>query len=122
MPRQPCLFGRFRALRPMPMRRRRGRAYAQAFGEAVRLVALDYAGFVRRMSQPEPDEDPKAFGTRHAAAKTCLAHLEQLLDLIGEDAGVEQVRDGFALLHEAQAALSLPAPGEDASYDDAGGG
>jgi hypothetical protein len=106
----------------MSMKRRRGLAYAQAFGEAVRLVALDYAGFVRRMSQPEPDEDPKAFGTRHSAAKACLAHLEHLLDLIGEDSGIEQVRDGFALLHEAQAALALPRHEEDEPHDEPGYG
>jgi hypothetical protein len=107
----------------MPVRRRRGRAYAQAFGEALRLVAQDYAGFVRRMSQPGPDEDPKAFGTRHAAAKACLAHLEQLLDLIGEDGGVEQVRDGFALLHEARQVLDLPVPDEeDPPHDGPGEG
>lgn len=117
-----CLPGRRRALRPMPMRRRRGRAYALAFGEAVRLVALDYAGFVSRMCQPETEEEAKDFGARHAAAKTCLAHLEQLLDMIGEDAGLDHVRDSFTLLHEAQAALGPPAPGEEASHDDRGGG
>lgn len=104
------------------MKRRRGRAYALAFGEAVRLVALDYAGFVSRMCQPETAEDAKDFGARHAAAKTCLAHLEQLLDMIGEDAGLDQVRDSFALLHEAQAALALPAPDEDERDDEPGHG
>jgi hypothetical protein len=106
----------------MPVRRRRGRAFAQAFGEALRLVALDYAGFVRRMSAPEPDEDPKSFGARHAAARSCLSHLEQLLDLIGEDNGAEQVRDGFALLHEAQAALATPAMEEDDLHGERSGG
>ena len=106
----------------MPMRRRRGRAYALAFGEAVRLVALDYAGFVSRMCQPDTEEDSKDFGARHAAAKTCLAHLAQLLDMLGEDAGLEQVRDSFALLHEAQAALGPPLPEEEGPHDDRGGG
>lgn len=99
----------------MTTKRRRNRAFVQAFSEALRLVALDYAGFVSRMETRDVEEDSKMFGARHAAARTCLAHLEQLLDLLGEDVGLEHVREGFALLHEAQAALGLPAsPGADA--------
>ncbi|MBX9698853.1 MAG: hypothetical protein K2X74_05425 [Acetobacteraceae bacterium] len=92
----------------MPMRRRSGRAFAQAFGDALRIVVADYANFIRGMEQPRQDEDPTMFEARHEAAQACLDHLEQLLDLIGEDAGTEQVRDGFALLHEAKRALGLP--------------
>lgn len=94
----------------MTTKRRRSRAFVQAFSEALRLVALDYAAFVSRLALHEGEEDAKLFGARHAAARTCLAHLEQLLDLLGEDVGLEHVRDGFALLHEAKAALGLPAP------------
>ncbi len=101
----------------MTVKRRRSKAFVQAFSEALRLVALDYAGFVGRIENREAEEDPKMFGARHTAARTCLAHLEQLLDLIGEDVGLEHVREGFALLHEAQSALGVPAhpdPGTDA--------
>lgn len=100
----------------MTAKRRRSPAFVQAFSEALRLVALDYAGFVTRLEARDPDEDPKLFGARHAAARVCLTHLEQLLDLIGEDVGIEHVREGFALLHAAQAALGLPThpgPGPD---------
>lgn len=106
----------------MPVTRRRSRAFTQAFGEALRLVVLDYANFVRGWGEPQVDEDPKLFGTRHAAAKACLAHLTELLKLVGEDAGTEHVRDGFALLHEAQAALGLPQAEEDAPHDRPGDG
>ena len=93
------------------MKRRRGRFFAQAFAEALRTVAQDYAYFVSGAGRMQPDEDPKLFGARHAAARSCLAHLEALLELIGEDAGLEPVRESFTLLHAAQRALALPAPG-----------
>lgn len=102
----------------MTTKRRRSRAFVQAFSEAMRLVALDYASFVSRLQTRDTEEDSKLFGARHAAARSCLSHLEQLLDLIGEDVGLEHVREGFALLHEAQAALALPAhPDGDADAD-----
>jgi hypothetical protein len=95
----------------MTLKRRRSRAFLHAFSEALRLVALDYANFVSRIELREPDDDPKAFGARHAAARSCLAHLEQLLELLGEDAGLEQVREGFTLLREAKASLGLNGSG-----------
>ncbi|MBY0332751.1 MAG: hypothetical protein K2X49_19005 [Acetobacteraceae bacterium] len=106
----------------MPVVRRRSKAFTQAFGEALRLVVLDYANFVRGWGELQEDEDPKLFGTRHAAAKACLAHLTELLKLVGEDAGAEHVRDGFALLHEAQAALGVPQDDEDPPQDGRGDG
>ena len=112
------------AVRPaMRMRRRRGRALALLFGEAVRVVAQDYANFVRAMAERGTDEDPRLFGARHAAARACLGHLEELLGLAGEEAGLEPARDGLALLEEAQRALGPPPPpGEDASHDGPGTG
>jgi hypothetical protein len=90
------------------IRRRRNPAFALAFSEAVRLVAADYADFIRTIERHRAEDDPKNFGARHAAARSCLAHLEQLLRLIGEESGTEPVRDGFALLHEARSALGPP--------------
>lgn len=103
------------------MRRRRSHRFALAFSEAVRLVAEDYALFVRGIGRLQPEDDPKGFAARHAAARACLGHLEALLELVGEDAGIEHVRDSFALLHEAREALTplpgLPPPGGDGSAD-----
>jgi hypothetical protein len=95
-------------------------SFAQVFGEAVRLVAADYAQFVRSLGRLQPEDDPKIFAGRHAAARACLSHLAQLLDLVGEDGGIDHVRDGFALLHEARQALGLPVPEEDAPDDRSG--
>ncbi len=96
------------------MWRRRGRAFAAVFADAVRFLAQDYARFVAGAGRLQPEDDPKDFAARHAPARACLSHLEQLLDMIGEDGGggggAEQLRDGLALLSAARQALALPAP------------
>lgn len=109
----------------MPLKRRRSRAFLHAFTEALRLVALDYATFVARGALNAAEEDSKSFQQRHAAARSGLAHVTQLLDLLGEDAGIEPLRSGFTLLGEAQAALGLTghghAPPQDREDEDEDG-
>lgn len=68
------------------MRRRKARGTDLKLADLVPEVRADYAAFLR-MTRGE-EEDPKAFGARHAAAKAALAHLEHLIKIAGcsEDA------------------------------------
>ena len=63
------------------MRRRRPRANTPNLAEALPNVTESYMKFV---ADSDHDADPKAFAARHSAAKTALAHLEQLMKLAGE--------------------------------------
>lgn len=63
------------------MRRRKPRAQDLKLADLVPEVRADYAAFLR-LSRGE-EEDAKAFGARHAAAKAALAHLEQLIKIAG---------------------------------------
>jgi hypothetical protein len=103
------------------MRSRLPAPLAPAFAEAVRLVAADYARFLHTAEAPDA-ADSAAFRNRHIAARACLAHLVDLLGLIGEEAAAETLRDGFALLHEAHRALDDATVPEEAADERVLGG
>lgn len=63
------------------MRRRKPRGAAPLLADALPSVTEAYIKFVE---ETDHDADPKAFAARHSAAKTALAHIEQLLKLSGE--------------------------------------
>ena len=64
------------------MRRRKPRGWAKDLEAALPLVAGHYLRFIQdTVHEPET----KAFGARQAAAKTALAHLEQLVRMTGDE-------------------------------------
>lgn len=84
-------------------------ALAAELETAAMRVAEDYGAFIARGPAPGTHDDAKAFAAHHAAAKSALAHLEQVLKIAraagaGEEmAGVAQAN---ALLLQARGALS----------------
>jgi hypothetical protein len=84
-------------------------ALAAELETAAMRVAEDYGAFIARGPAPGTHDDAKAFAAHHSAAKSALAHLEQVLKIAraagaGEEmAGVAQAN---ALLLEARGALS----------------
>lgn len=89
---------------------------------AVRRVLADYEAFVSRTPIEGAHDDPKAFAAHHAAAKTALAHLEQLLKLartaLAGQAPAGESAD--ALLTQARAAIAADRTEEDEPDDDTG--
>ncbi len=66
------------------MAARPGLRIAGDFAGAAALILRDYRRFVGLCAE-EPDESVvKAFASRHAAGRTALAHVEQLLKLATE--------------------------------------
>jgi hypothetical protein len=68
------------------MRRRRSRVADAKLADALPSVTESYMKFV---ADTEHDADPKAFAARHSAAKTALAHIEQLMKLTDPGEGAE---------------------------------
>lgn len=62
-------------------------------------VKAEYMGFVQTQ-----EADAKAFGARHAAAKTALSHIEQLLKISGasEEEAAETLDECRAALCDAR--------------------
>jgi len=56
--------------------------FGPELGRVAQRVVRDYEAFVTAGPPAAGPEDPKAFASWHAAAKTALAHLEQLLKLL----------------------------------------
>lgn len=83
----------------------------------------DYMGFLRA-SRVEGEADPKAFGARHAAAKSALGHIEQLLKLSGasEDEAAQALDECRAALGEARREIGglSDDPSEETPDDDDG--
>lgn len=82
------------------MRRRRATAVPIKLDDAVAEVTADYLAFLRTARPGEP-EDAKAFAARHAAVKTALSHIEQIIKLAANPAE-EGSTDTESLLHEAR--------------------
>lgn len=82
------------------MRRRRKPALPVRLEDAVAEVTADYLAFLRA-PRPEEPEDAKAFAARHAAAKTALSHIEQIIKLAETPAEATEP-DTETLLHEAR--------------------
>lgn len=86
---------------------------------AIRRVVADYGAFVAREPIPGAHEDPKGFAAHHAAAKSALAHLEQLLKLARASLAAAPAGDDVqALLTQARAEIA--AEGEDDDGHDTG--
>jgi hypothetical protein len=81
------------------MAARPGLRIAGDFAGAAALILRDYRQFVGLCAE-EPDEAVvKAFASRHAAGRTALAHVEQLLKLAtetGDEAQQQAITDVLA--------------------------
>lgn len=87
-------------------------------GSALAKVVADYMDFLRAA---DDEVDSKAFGAKHAAAKTALSHIEQLLKLSGDVGGetAQQLDEYHALLGEMRRDMSAE-PEEETPTDDDG--
>ncbi|UPY36611.1 hypothetical protein [Sediminicoccus sp. KRV36] len=97
------------------MRRRKPRVADGKLADALPSVTEAYMKFV---ADTEHDADPKAFAARHSAAKTALAHIEQLMKLAGpgeDEAGMDAA--GFAL---GEARQEIQDEEQETSADDTG--
>lgn len=84
--------------------------------DAVAEVTADYLAFLRSPRPDEP-EDAKAFAARHAAAKTALSHIEQIIKLADAPADAAET-DTENLLHEARHQMDQDRDtGEDTARD-----
>ncbi len=98
-------------------------AAREELAAAMLKVAEDYRSFVAHGPAPGTHDDAKAFAAHHAAAKSALAHLEQLLKLARAQGGGAEEEQGMAqadaLLREARGALRRAAEqeGEDSDAD-----
>lgn len=89
---------------------------------AARLVLDSYLDFLSRPVPEEEKGDSKAFAARHAAARSALAHLEQLEKRAEGHSDEAQQRAVGDILAEARRHLAAAPPDEKESPDgDAGG-
>jgi len=72
------------------------------FAAAARRVLAGYETFIAHSGTAAEDGDAKAFTAHHAAARSALAHLEQLLKLAAESGSEAQLRDVSTTLQEAR--------------------
>ncbi len=102
--------------------RRPARRAAGDLDQAIRQVVEEYRGFLAALppgGEPPPNEDPKAFAARHAAARAALAHLELLLRLAGEQAPeAGAASDDATLLSAAKDELGRTDAGPEEAEDD----
>ncbi|HYZ31012.1 MAG TPA: hypothetical protein VE684_01875 [Crenalkalicoccus sp.] len=88
---------------------------------AVEQVLADYRGFLAGTPPGADAGDAKAFATRHAAARSALAHLEQLLKIAGETGSENQVREITERMRETRAEIAALPPEETEPDDDGAG-
>jgi hypothetical protein len=95
------------------MKRRKPRTADPKLADALPSVTQSYMKFV---ADTEHDADPKAFAARHSAAKTALAHIEQLMKLTepGEEEGA------LAAIALGEARQEIGDQQEETSADDTG--
>ncbi|MFC0407873.1 hypothetical protein [Roseomonas elaeocarpi] len=87
--------------------------FGPELGRVAQRVVRDYEAFVAAGPPTAGPEDAKAFASWHAAAKTALAHLEQLLKLLRTAASPDPVVDeAERLLSQARSEI------EEAGDDD----
>lgn len=87
-------------------------------GPALAKVMAEYMAFLES-ADADDGPDPKAFGARHAAAKTALSHLEQLMKMSGDhgDEAARKLGEYQALLGEMRRDMSAE-PEETPTDDD----
>lgn len=100
------------------MRRGKPPGVAAELSSALAQVKADYLDFLRAA---DDEVDSKAFGAKHAAAKTALSHIEQLMKLSGDAGGdaAERLAEYHALLGDIRRDMSAE-PEEETSSDDGG--
>ena len=108
-------------------RRQKGGAPAAGkepeFGQAFDVVLADYMDFLRRSREADESNcDPKTFAARHAAGKTALSHIEQIMKLSGDDGdeAAKKLNEYQALLGDMRRDMSAEpeeTPSDDASGD-----
>ncbi|MDB5413762.1 MAG: hypothetical protein JWR10_2097 [Rubritepida sp.] len=83
------------------MKRRKPRGFDIDLADAVPKVTAEYLAFLQT-GHVDAEADPKAFGARHTAAKTVLAHIEALIKLTGppDDEAADRLGEGEELLRE----------------------
>lgn len=106
-------------------RRKKDGASASAneseFEQALEAVLADYMDFLRRSREAdESNGDPKPFAARHAAGKTALSHIEQIMKLKGDhgDEATKKLNEYQALLGDMRRDMNAES-GEMPSDDDA---
>ena len=104
----------------MKSRRRPSMADAD-FAIAQRLILDDYNRFLTALPRSGEDaSDPKAFAGRHTAARTALAHLEQLQKLVcggGDEAAAGEITGQLDAARAAMASLRGEGADTDADGD-----
>jgi hypothetical protein len=99
------------------MRKRRTPGFDETqLAAAAQSILEDY----RRFLAEGEAGDPKAFAARHAAARSALAHLDQLMKLAGEAAEedaaatdcIDQARQALATLSDEESAPEGEPDGE----------
>lgn len=105
-------------------RRRQAGAPAKSdepeFDRAFDAVLADYMDFLRRAREAdESNSDPKLFSARHAAGKTALSHIEQIMKLSGasEDEAAKKIGEVHALLGDIRSEMEME-PEETRADDD----
>ena len=94
------------------MRARRNAPLDADLTEAARLVLEEYRSFL----QGDTEEDAKAFGARHAAARAALAHLEHVLKLARDSGEARPAEADMAVWREKMSSV----PNEETPSDDDG--
>lgn len=100
------------------MRRPKAGGAAGDLASALAQVKADYLDFLRAA---DDEVDAKAFGAKHAAAKTALSHIEQLMKLSGDVGGetARRLAEYHALLGDIRRDMSAE-PEEETRADDDG--
>jgi hypothetical protein len=105
------------------MKNRRKPSMADAdYAIAERLILDDYNRFLTALPRlGEEASDPDNFAARHNAARTALAHLQQLQDVVRGE-GVDHPAIAGEILGQLDAARAAMASLEEAEPDDGGEG
>jgi hypothetical protein len=103
------------------MKRRRPSSLDEAqVAEATRGILDDYRRFLASAPQDGEAGDSKAFAARHAAARSALAHLEQLLKLAGDNQDEDAAAVTQDCIAEARQALATLSDEESTTDGEAG--
>ncbi len=103
------------------MRKRRPPTLDEAqVAAAARGILDDYQRFLASAPADGEAGDSKAFAARHAAARSALAHLDQLMKLAGESLEEEDAAANTDCIAQARRALAFLSDEESATDGEAG--